>query len=92
MSANPDPHPNPDPLPWGEGVGSGELGRAETAEATEPSDEGSGPTLMRRSQRALSTPRSVALPSASERSSGMGTEVAPGLGLGLGLGLGMGLG
>ena len=79
MSANPNPNPNPNPLPGGEGVGSGELGRAEAKEATEPSDDWSWPTLMRRSHRALSTPRSVALPSASERSSGMGTEVAPGL-------------
>ena len=81
MSANPNPnpHPHPNPLPGGEGVGSGELGRAEAKEATEPSDDWSWPTLMRRSHRALSTPRTVALPSASERSSGMGTEVAPGL-------------
>ena len=60
-------------------MGSGELGRAEAKEATEPSDDWSWPTLMRRSHRALSTPRTVALPSASERSSGMGTEVAPGV-------------
>ena len=79
MSANPNPNPNPNPLPGGEGVGSGELGRAEAKEATEPSDDWSWPTLMRRSHRALSTPRTVALPSASERSSGMGTEVAPGV-------------
>ena len=60
-------------------MGSGEVGRAEAKEAAEPSDDWSWPTLMRRSHRALSTPRTVALPSASERSSGMGTEVAPGL-------------
>eukprot|EP00964_Phaeocystis_antarctica_P120513 scaffold84256_cov66-Phaeocystis_antarctica.AAC.3 len=65
-----------------EATGSAAPCRAEAAEATEetetePSDDWSCPTLMRLSQRAVIMPRSVALPSASGRSSGLGTEVAP---------------